>query len=181
MTRNELKERLLKAGLPEEVVTVKLAAVSDDDLVRMKDIPAALVNDTESDDGDIVLDESVIEAFGSVVAKVMKEADYGIKEIEVEIPELEQITADVVELKEAVAGIVAALTEISKTDEERLKELNEDLAPAQRLRIRYGGRKVEDVAPKPKVVRSKDSAAIMDGNGQSYESMSAMVFGSGGK
>lgn len=179
MTRNELKERLLKAGLPEEVVEAKLAATSDEDLVRMKDIPAAMVSDSGGDDGDIVLDESVIEAFGSVVAKVMKEADYGINEVEVEIPELERVAADVVELKEAVAEIAAALKEISKTDEERLKELNAELSPSQRLRIRYSPKSSSEPedSPKPDVLRSKDGAAVVDGSGKTYESLSDMLFG----
>lgn len=183
MTRNELKERLLKAGLPKEVVDAKLAATSDEDLVRMKDIPAAMVSDEESatdGDGDIVLDESVIRAFGSVVADVMKETDYGINEVEVEIPELQQLSADVVELKEAVAEIAAALKEISKTDEERLKELNEELSPSQRLRIRYSAKNPSGESEdsyKPSVVRTKDSATVVDGSGKTYESLSDMLFG----
>lgn len=183
MTRDELKERLLKAGLPEEVVDAKLAATSDEDLVRMKEIPAALVNDPTEDNGsDIVLDESVVKAFGQVVADVLKEVDYGIKEIEVDVPELKQLVADVVELKETVGKLVATIAEISKSDEERLKELNEDLSPAQRLRIRYaaGGSELKEASRGNGDVKSSDGT-IVDGSGRIFASISEMVFGSGGE
>ena len=38
MTREQWRKRMLKAGLPEEVVEATMKAVSDEDLVRMKDM-----------------------------------------------------------------------------------------------------------------------------------------------
>lgn len=181
MTRDELKERLLKAGLPEEVVDAKLESVSDEDLVRMKDIPTAMTNDTAADgheESDIVLDDSVMKEIGRVVSEALKEYDYGIEEVEVEMPEVQQLVKDVAELKEIVGKLVATLDEISKSDEERLKEMNGDLSPAQRLRIRYNA---GDAKPVPdtqvRKERKPEDGVIVDGEGRMYDSISALVFG----
>ena len=126
MTKAQLKEKLLAAGLPEEDVDKRLASVDAKQLKELDGIPDAVllkeldveVGEPGSADQVFTLDDSVLKQFTDQVDQVIKariEESLGNLEIEVEQPELKEagaiaeLAGEVAELKEMVADLLEAI------------------------------------------------------------------------
>lgn len=188
MTRDQWKERLVAAKLPQEVIDNLMASIEDEDLVRMKDMSeeeattyitdllslakaacpkcgadvpdgaeecpkcgASITASEEEGEEKTPPPETKeeedamagIQALGNYLVEQLKESGLlQIQEIEIESPELDQLKAEVISLKEVVDGISTAfkdlqatLKDLLDTDTQRLKDLNSNLSPAQRNRL----------------------------------------------
>lgn len=148
MNRDQLKQRLLDAGIEEDLVDARLKSLTDVQLKQFDDIPDAEVlkhfADGGTDDQVFYLDEGVLEAIGERVTTVVKELLDGFEinledlDLDVELKELDTIT----ELKEAVEQLNERLEGIDEILA-RYKQL-EDFAPRNgrnRLRIYKEGSK----------------------------------------
>lgn len=141
MNKAELKQRLLKAGIPEDVVEDRLGDVSEEQLKQMDGIPFAEVLkefQTEEKETDQVftLDPEVLEDFTAIVRKEVAEAINGIT---IEIPDDEIVVKEVsgiAELKEKVDRLASMVERLLASDEERLKELLDETPRASKLRIK---------------------------------------------
>jgi len=158
MTKKELKEKLLKAGVSEELIDARLKDVSVERLKELDDIPDAVLlkefepekktDDTEEEPGGdqvFVLDPEVLKDFTNIVKAEVKAALDGF---EVEIPdmdiEIKELPA-LVELKEQVEALTEAVNKLLEKDEKRLKELLSDAPRAGKLRImRHKGKDTTD-------------------------------------
>ena len=193
MTRDELRKRLIDAGLPEEVVDVKLKSLSDSDLARMKDIPVALVEDFGSEGGkdgenedsgaskiyEMNMDD-LVGAFSKAVVDVLKDAEIGVTETELEadVPGLDELLAEVRAVKEQLEQQNAVLGELLKDEDARIKDKLGDLSAAQRLRIRYTAGSSQAAQDKDKGEELPTTGdAVIDGSGKAYESITAMLYG----
>jgi len=165
MLKSQLKQRLLDAGVKEDIVDAQLAKYTDAQLKEISDIPEAVLKELDLeiiDDGEIVAEEDVPEAKEDVVAEeeqtftldpsvltafakiVTKEVDRIITqrldglEIDVDGGE-EKEYSDIEVLKDQVASLTAAVEKltgvITSTDKERLKEVLEDTPRNGKLRI----------------------------------------------
>ena len=155
MTKKELKEKLLKAGVPEELVDERLKEVSDEKLKELTDVPFAEVlkefkpveeetPDAESGEQVFVLDPEVLKDFTDIVTKVVHDALEGLtvdlpEDIELkEVPGITELQEEVAELKELVAQLL-------QKDELRLKEIIKGAPRSAKLRIqRYKAAKPTD-------------------------------------
>lgn len=149
MTKNELKQKLLDAGLDAEIVEERLKSIDDAQLKEFNDIPFAQVlkefdgGSEEFEEAVFVLDESTLKEFSDIVREAVKEevtAAMNGLEIQVsdlegfdvdlkELPQLAELMLEVKELKEAVNKLLS-------TDSSRLKEMLNDMPRSGRLRIK---------------------------------------------
>lgn len=164
MSREQWKQRLVDAEIPEEVADALLADLKDDDLLRMKedmsaeDIVAALKEaasaETDSDDapksppetdGDTPDVDDLAQVFKTVEDAIVKRITEQLEalEIEVAVPQLQEVLTAVKEMQDNYTAIEttlkemqAAWDEVLKGDTQRLKEMLENLSPAQRIRLR---------------------------------------------
>lgn len=148
MTKEELREKLLDAGLSPEVVDERLKEVDDDRLKELDTLPQAKllkeldIEEQVSDKEELfVLDPEVLKDFAEVVKEIVEplvseavsealgELEIDIGDIEIkEFEGLDELKDQVVELKEIVDVLV-------QSDDERLKEMLKDSPRAGRLRI----------------------------------------------
>lgn len=163
MTREQWKQRLIDAELPEDVVESFMADLKDEDLARLKEDMSAedIVNvlkdavsdeTTEEESPPEETDEAGDED-AETLAQVFKDMEDRIVEritkqlealeIEVAVPQLQDVIAEVKGVKENYDAISTRLkemqdawNEILKGDTQRLKEMVESLSPAQRIRLR---------------------------------------------
>lgn len=146
MTKEELRKRLLKAGIDAEIIEQRLKDVGEDEMKQYNERPFAEVlkefvpeedeEVTVSQGQVFTLDPDVLKDFTTIVRKEVQEALNGIT---IEIPdsdiELKEIPG-LVELKEQVDHIEQLISTLIKRDEQRLKEMLEDAPRSGKLRIR---------------------------------------------
>lgn len=147
MNKEQLKQRLLGAGLDEKDVDARLAKVSDEQLKEWTDVPMAEVLKEfggEDDAPEFYLDETALDAIAERVAKEIS-TDAIAKAVAVQVKELfegmeieldgavqekedhtDDLMAEIVELKELVNSLL-------QSDEKRLKEL---MTPNAKNRLR---------------------------------------------
>lgn len=157
MTKKELRQKLLDAGLPEDVIDAKLKSLTDAQLKEYNDIPFAKVLkelDIEEPEGDeevvyevddefmTELSKTITDTVRTVVKEVLdgfeiKVTDVG--DLEVDMKEVPEIVA----IKEAVADVQASVKELNEKlgtllekDDKRLKEMLDEIPRAGKLRIR---------------------------------------------
>jgi len=147
--RSKWRSRLIDAELPEEVVDAFLAGVEDKDLVRMKDMSSEefmtsmrQALDVPEADSKVTVPEMAqsIELLSEAVAGKVQGM---LKDVEIEVPELAKIVADVAELKETVDSMstmfkefAATFNQVAVDDTTRIKQVIGDMSPAQRIRLR---------------------------------------------
>lgn len=200
MTKDQLKEKLLDAGISEDAIDARLKNLDEKRLKEFDDIPDAVLlkefekkkdkkKDSASDETVFVLDPDVLKEFSDIVEKALKEALEGLTievpdmEMELkELPAVDQLTQEIVELK----GVIAKLLE---EDEKRLKELLKDAPRAARLRIkRYKEEEdeeeeeedEEEEGKRPPFLKKKKQMsgdAITLGDGTVVSSMTEAVLG----
>jgi len=205
MTKKQLKEKLLAAGIAEDAIDERLKDLDEKRLKEFDDIPDAVLLKEFDADGDedkkkkadsdetvFVLDPDVLKEFSDIVAEQLKEALEGLTievpdmEMELkELPAVDALTDEIAELKELVAKLV-------EKDETRLKELLKGAPRAARLRIkRYKEEDDEDeeedeeedngrgssCPPKKKKQLSLSGDIITLGDGSTVGSMTEAVLG----
>lgn len=141
MKKEDLKKKLLAAGISESAVDARLETLTDAQLKEFDDIPEAEIlkefdDEPASDEQIFVLDETVLKQFADIVDKKVKEAldgmTFEVPDMEIDLKELPQIDAlkvEITELKELVGKLL-------DKDEQRLKELLDETPRAGKLRIR---------------------------------------------
>ena len=157
MTKDQWRERLLGAGIPEEVVAATLEGMKDEDFARMKDMSpeqllaeltkAELVQDkdqadasadTEADEGDVSDDlVDITEAFEALKDDLLAQVKdlMSQQEVELEVPALGGVVSDLEQVKADVSVIKDALDKLVESDEERLLALAKDMSPASKARL----------------------------------------------
>ena len=205
MTKKQLKEKLLEAGIAEDVIDARLKDVSDERLKEFDDIPDAEVlkelDIEDSDDGDnetvFVLDTNVLKEFAKIVKAEVAEALDGIS---IEVPDMEMELKElpaVDDLVKEVAELKSLVAELLEKDEKRLKQMLEGAPRAARLRIRRfkaddtddeeedeeeeeGGENGKKRPPFMKKKKSLDTGdRIETGTGEVFGSMTEAVMGGG--
>jgi len=157
MTKKELKERLMKAGIPEDAVDTRLKEISDADLLNlgdMTDIPnAEILKEWNSDpatdpqEGTVVEFDDMVDAFKQVVRKEIEEALNGFQvEIDgIEFPEYKQDTTGITAIKEAILDLNVKVDALMEKDEARLKDMLSTTSRSSKLRIlRMKEKEIED-------------------------------------
>jgi hypothetical protein len=149
MTKKELKERLLEAGIPEDAINKRLKEVTDKQLEQLGDIPMAEIlkefedEDPEGDEGDDVDDGVVVEfaemitAFKEVVRSEIEEALNGFQ-VEVEGFDAEAFKQDpqnFTELKEMLEDLQDKVDQLTLKDESRLKDMLRSTSRNGKVRI----------------------------------------------
>lgn len=125
MTKKQLKERLLSAGLDEAVVDARLSQVTDEQLKEFDDVPDATLlkeldlQEKDDDSGDSVDFAELVDAIRTVVKEevisVMSEFEIELPSIELkEISELTQLKEEIAELKEQIEALLEQQEEITK-------------------------------------------------------------------
>lgn len=194
MTKKQLKDKLLKAGLSEEQVDARLSSVSDERLKELDDIPDAVLLKEFSDDSAgsetvLVLDTEVLKEFSELVedtvSKLLKEALDGLT---IEVPDMEMELKElpaVDKLADSVAALKESVDSLLQKDEVRLKELLRDAPRGAKLRIRRFKETSEvcddededsDNGEKPPT-EEKERDQIMLGDGTVVGSLSEAVIG----
>lgn len=172
MSKEEIRKKLLAAGISKEEVEAKLGNVSDEMLKELDEIPDAKLlkeveklskkvsksvskedEDLEASEGDqtFVLDESVLKAFTGIVRKEVREEvenaldgltiDTGEDELEIQMKEFPEF----VELSQKLNEVHSMLSTLLSGDEQRLKELLQDVPRNGKLRIlRFKSTDMED-------------------------------------
>lgn len=203
MTKEELKEKLLSAGLDESVIEAKLSGIDEAELKEMKDLPDAEVlkefeEDTAVEDtdkgNDLFLDEDSIDAIAEKVAEKVAEK---LKTIEVSVkglPEnLEMSVNDIEEIKElasVIKELQAQVKEVGKKvehimqlDEKRFEAESKEAPRNAKVRILRGKVAKEGSVEKEEQLQnafvSADGSMIVDANGKTYESLSDFVLATG--
>lgn len=167
LSREQWKKRLTDAEIPEDVVDALLADLKDEDLARMKEdlsaedlvdiLKDAASADDESDedtqesppdteetqpDQDV---DAIAEVFKSMEDRIVERVTTNLEalQIEVEVPQLQEVITTVKEVHEDYTAIISSLKEMQelwdevlKGDTERLKEMLDNLSPAQRIRLK---------------------------------------------
>jgi hypothetical protein len=163
MTKEELKERLLKAQIPEDAIDDRLKELTDKQLKEFDDIPMAEVLKEfveDEDDGDaVVVDfDDMVNSFKEVVTDVVeKVVNEALEGFQVEVDGLEDLSVNMKEvpvlqeIKEHVMALEEKMVMLLESDEDRLKELLADTPRAGRVRIVKGGK-----GKKPKFWESDD-------------------------
>lgn len=146
MTKEELKERLLKAGIEEEVIESRLKSMDANAMKQLEDVPFATVlkefraeeeSDEEVEEKEeqvFILDPEVLGDFTAIVRKEVAEVMNGLTidipddEVLKEIPGIEELREEVAELKEMVAQLL-------QKDETKLKEMLQDAPRGGKLRV----------------------------------------------
>jgi len=160
MNRSEWKKRLVDAEIPEEVVDDLLSTIKDEDLARMKDMSTEQILQTmkdtvaESEDEtpveekeaeDTTPEPSMVEMFATLKDSVLTQIAEQLNtlEIEVEAPQIKEMAERLVSLEATITTLHEEMKELRNTwsevlrgDAERLKEMTENLSPAQRVRLR---------------------------------------------
>lgn len=195
MTRKEIRQRLLDAEFAPEVVDAYLDSLEEDDLKRMKEddvlnrfkealAKAEVVDETENKEGGIKCPhcgrnfaydggddrQKEVEIDFAPVLTAIKEAVTLPEEIEIDIPGLDDRLKEIVE---KVDKLAAQMETLSKSEEDRLKELVDDASPATRTRLKWRFKSDPDETPK----KEEDdvlAAMIPGGDGQFYKSVSDM-------
>jgi hypothetical protein len=153
MNKEQLKKRLLTAGLEESEIDERLGSVTEEKLKEFDDIPDAVLlkefqDDKETDEEDseeniFMLDDSSLKEFAKIVKKevdetVNKVLDAKLDGLSVEVEDEDQPTfkemPEFVELKEKVDSMYEMLETLLKSDTERIKELAAD-TPRNGLRV----------------------------------------------
>lgn len=146
MTKKELKERLMKAGIPEDAVDTRLKEITTEDLAQLGDIetiPDAVLlkefNGDPADDpqeGTVVEFDEMINAFKQVVRSEVEEALNGFQvEIDgIEMPEFKEL-GDITALKEDITALTEKIDALLEKDESRLKEMLQSTSRNGKLRI----------------------------------------------
>lgn len=155
MNKEEIKKKLLAAGIAEKEIDEKLGNVSDEMLKEFDDIPDAkllkeitklskVVEETEPaavGDQTFVLDESVLETFAGIVRKEIRmgvaealdglEIDTGTDELEIQMKEFPEFVA----LNDKVDKVFDLLSKLVAGDQERLKEILDETPRNGKLRV----------------------------------------------
>jgi len=144
MTKKELKERLLKAGIPEDSIDTRLKEISEEDLAQLGDIPDATLlkefqtpeTDDDPQEGVVVEFDTMINAFKEVVRSEVEEALNGFQvEIDgIEMPEFKELD-DITVLKEAITDLTEKVDALLESDESRLKEMLQSTSRNSKIRI----------------------------------------------
>jgi len=151
MTKKELRQKLLDAGLDEEVVDSRLKSITDAQLKEFADIPMAQVLkefEPEHKDEDVVyeVDDAFMKELKDTVGETVKEVldgfeinitDVGDLEVDMkEVPEIVAIGEAVNSLKAELKELKEAISLLLEKDDTRLKEMLDEMPRAGKLRIR---------------------------------------------
>lgn len=169
--KQALKDRLLKAGIPEDAIDSRLNQLSDEQLKEMPDdVPEAVLKenlgfeDAASNEVHPVYLDELVEAVAIRVKEELANAELEISDmnLEVELPEFKEADNSVVldllqQLKEQLDAMQEVIDEMALSDEERLKELNTPNA-RKRLAIVHkgGGKKGYGLKKKAKTTDMED-------------------------
>lgn len=147
MTKEELREKLLDAGLSPDVVDERLKEVDDERLKQLDTLPQAKllkefeVEEQGSNEELFVLDPEVLKDFAGVVKEVVEplisEAiNEALSQVDIDLGDIEiKEFEGLEELKQMVTDLKQAVDVLAQSEEERLKEVLEDTPRAGKLRI----------------------------------------------
>jgi hypothetical protein len=149
MTKKELREKLLDAGLSPDVVDERLKEVDDERLKELDTLPQAkLLKELELEEQGsagkeelFVLDPEVLKDFADVVKEIVEPlvsdaVSTALSDIEIDLGDIEiKEFEGLEELKEQVTELKEAVEVLAQSDEERLKGVLEDTPRAGKLRI----------------------------------------------
>lgn len=206
MDREQLKEKLLEAGIEKSLIDGRLKQLSDEDIAAYADIPdAKILKDFEEDNEEdeekeaevLVLDPEVLEDFGKVAKEMVEEAigegiaeqvsaevikalegiEVDLQDVDIELKEL----GDLVELKEILQEIKEGIDLLLVDEEERLKEMLEGSPRAGRLRIKRfkGGKNKDDDEEEEE--DEEDEESFMDKLNKKKEDDNAVIKGADGR
>jgi hypothetical protein len=146
ITRDQWRERLLKAGIPEEVVNATLESLKDEDFARMKDmnpeqllqelttakaVDAPAVTGTEEEVVDVTV---AFEQFRTEMLAAVKDLmDH--QEMTLELPALDAVASEVAGMKATLAAIKDTVDRLAASDEDRILALAKDISPASKARL----------------------------------------------
>jgi len=154
MKKEDLRKKLIEAGLEETEVDERLKTVSEKQLKELSDLPDAEVfkelgieeEDTEEDEEPIdekeqtfVLDDEVLNSFAEIVKK---EVAQQLSEMEIQVADLDGFDIDLKELPQlselliAVKDLNGKIDELLKSDKSRVEKMLGDMPRAGKLRIR---------------------------------------------
>lgn len=206
MKKDELKKRLIAAGLPEDQVDARLAGLKDEQLKELDDIPEAelkemFADDDASDDGGTFsLDPEVITAIGKEVRTVVADLMDGIQ---IEIAESKEVETAMAEFKETLAALTEKVDALLEADHEKVQKEVRDLPRSEKLRIRRfktvpvtkskkdpaADNSADDEDMEDMMDNQDDEEAenetnkefIISGDGTQYPTMTDMVLGQNGR
>ena len=173
MNKKELKQRLLGAGISEDVIDTRLETITDAQLKEYDDVPDAVLKEDfkAGDEAPAVeymqFDAESIDAIADTLTKRMKElmedTVFDIGDLEVELKEDSTTSPDIIELKEKVDGLIEKIDIIlASTDE--LKEATG--APSRRaLRIFKGRVPKKGAVDEDEEEEEDDEKAAITSNG----------------
>lgn len=149
MTKKELREKLLDAGLSSEVVDERLKEVDENMLKELDALPQAKLlkelnleeRGSNTSEELFVLDPEVLKDFAEVVKEIIeplvsKAVSEALADIEIDLGDIEiKEFEGLEELKEQMAELTESVKVLAQTDEERLKEVLETTSRGGKLRI----------------------------------------------
>lgn len=135
MNKKELKQRLLKAGIDEEMVDARLKELTEEQLAEFDDIPDATLlkefsneddapagddtpADTSGDDMEVGYDQ-LLTAIKEIVEEVIDGLHVEVDDLDIELKEFDGIAA----LEERMKSIEDKLDQMLVDEEARMKEL----------------------------------------------------------
>jgi hypothetical protein len=200
MNKQQLREKLLKAGISEEVIDQRLNDISDSRLKEFDDIPDAILMKEfeddgyrESDDELFVLDPDVLKEFASIARDIVREE---LDNMEIEVDATVMKEDELFELKEKVDAIYNLLISSKKVTKEvdiprngklrvaRFKQVpmedEEDMEDDEDMEDEEDDEEVAVLGKKKKYGVEKElpsDVLIQAGDGSMYKSMTDMIVG----
>jgi hypothetical protein len=188
--KEALKERLLNAGMSEDVIDERLSAISDDEAKEYDGIPEAILLKEFGDEDESVetveLDPSVMKEIRQAIREEVSAALEGASlEIDAGSDVLKE-SSEIAELKEAVENLTEMVQQLLDGDTERVKEtLSGSSRKAKRLVSRF--KEDKKTVPQDEEEDTEDEEMdgedeeekemILDADGVQHSSLSEMIMG----
>lgn len=172
MNKEQLKQRLLDAGLDETDIDARLANVNEKQLKELSDVPFAQVLKefgAEDEAPEFYLDDTALDAIADRV--VAKSTEAIAKAVALQVKELfegmeVELDGGVAQQKEDNTDVLDAITELkelvdklTQSDEQRLKEL---VTPNAKNRLRIYAMKETDNKKKKRMMMEEDDEEDME-------------------
>lgn len=179
MTKEELKEKLLAAGVNETAIDTKLATIEDAELKELSEIPEAVLKelpvqeepektdepeDVEEPEETMTLEE-VKESLKEFISTILTETIAKQEQMHNESKTV--LESEISTLKERIAKLESDAVE-------NLKELKENAPRMAQTRIIRAG-KPEPKVDEAKPVEKELNTGIVDGEGKTYANMTEFI------
>lgn len=143
MNKTKLKQKLLEAGVPEDVVDERLATVTEKQIENLDDVPTATLlkevglEEDASQDQEAIDYDQLIEGMGELVEKKVKKA---LDELEIELAvpefkEFEQLDGRLTGIETVLKELKESIDALTASDEERLKGILKEAPRAAKYRV----------------------------------------------